>query len=148
MEQLPYIDEHSIRIGATRERAWSALASVLRVDLGRSVPAPLRMALGLTPTEARGEWRGNVELGDALPGFTVAEAHAPGRLALRGGHRFSDYALIFELDELDAGGCVVRAQTWAAFPGLTGGVYRALVIGSRGHRLIVRRLLRRVAASA
>jgi hypothetical protein len=42
----------------------------------------------------------------------------------------------------------VRAETRAAFPGLQGRAYRALVIGTRGHVLAVRRLLRAVKARA
>ncbi|MDQ6710077.1 MAG: hypothetical protein M3Z11_05920 [Candidatus Dormibacteraeota bacterium] len=70
------------------------------------------------------------------------------RLALRGAHRFSTYALVFELDANGATACTLRAQSWAAFPGLAGRAYRALVIGTGGHRLVVRRLLRRAARRA
>jgi hypothetical protein len=147
MERLPYIDEHSIRIGATPEQVWRVLVPQLR-GLGGSIPSPIKRLLALDPAEWRGEWRGEVEGGDTLPGFAVAEARPPERLALRGRHRFSSYALIFELDPTGAGSCTLRAQTRARFPGLSGRAYRALVIGSRGHRLIVRRLLRSVAACA
>jgi hypothetical protein len=147
MEQLPYIDEHSIVIDATREQVWGVLAPALRSDLGGTAPAPLTRLLGLTPAESRGNWRGTLHPGDALPGFAVAETHAPERLALRGRHRFSSYVLVFELDATGAG-CTLRAQTWAEFPGLAGCAYRALVIGSGGHRLVVRRLLRNVARRA
>jgi hypothetical protein len=41
----------------------------------------------------------------------------------------------------------VRAQTYAAFPGVKGRVYRALVISSGAHRFVTQRLLRRVAAA-
>jgi hypothetical protein len=39
----------------------------------------------------------------------------------------------------------LRAETHAAFPGLLGRLYRAAVIGSGGHRLVTRRLLRQIA---
>jgi hypothetical protein len=39
----------------------------------------------------------------------------------------------------------VSAQTRAAFRGVLGRIYRAAVIGSGGHRLVTRRLLRQVA---
>jgi hypothetical protein len=148
MEQLPYIDEHSTVIGATRERVWDALVSTLRTDLGGAAPAVVKRALGLAPSEARGDWRGTLQQGDALPGFAVLEAHAPQRLALRGGHRFSRYALVFELDANGDTSCTLRAETRAEFPGLTGRAYRALVIGTGGHRLAVGRLLRNVARRA
>jgi hypothetical protein len=145
MEQLPYIDEHSIVIDATREHVWEALAPALRRDFGSTASAPLTRLLRLAPAQTRGNWRGMLSPGDALPGFAVAETHAPERLELRGRHRLSRYALVFELDATGAACCTLRAQTWAEFPGLTGRIYRALVIGSGGHRLVVRRLLRNVA---
>lgn len=145
MEQLPYIDEHSIQIRATREEAWRALVSVLRTDLGGSTTLPLTRLLGVEPAQLRGDWRGEIRLGDTLPGFAVAETRSPERLALHGEHRFSRYALVFELDATDAAGCTLRAQTWAEFPGNAGRAYRALVIGTRGHRVVVHRLLRKVA---
>jgi hypothetical protein len=48
--------------------------------------------------------------------------------------------LPFDLD-----GGRLHARTQAAFPGLRGRLYRAAVIGSGGHRIITRRLLRQVA---
>ncbi|MGA2164289.1 MAG: SRPBCC family protein [Solirubrobacteraceae bacterium] len=148
MEQLPYIDEHSITIDVTRERVWSVLAQALRRHFGGSASAPLTRLLGVAPAEARGNWRETVHTGDTLPGFAVAETRPPERLELRGRHRFSSYTLIFELDAIGAARCTLRAQTWAEFPGPVGRVYRAFVIGSGGHRLILKRLLRNVARHA
>jgi hypothetical protein len=42
----------------------------------------------------------------------------------------------------------IRAQTRAAFPGALGRVYRALVIGTGLHRVLVRRLLHRIEGRA
>jgi hypothetical protein len=152
MERLPYIDEHSIQIGATQEEAWSALISVLGTDLGGEGPAMLARLLRVDPPRRRGDWRATLDPDDTLPGFAIDEVTFPERLALCGRHRFSRYALVFELDATAAkqfetpgvGECVLRAKTWAEFPGPTGRAYRALVIGSRGHRLVVGRLLRNV----
>jgi len=148
MEQLPYIDEHFTVIDASRERVWQVLTSTLRADLGQTTPASLVRLLQVRPAQRQGDWRGKIQPGDTLPGFAVAEADTPKRLALRGEHRFSRYALVFELDAIGHDGCTLRAQTWAEFPGLTGRAYRALVIGSRGHRVVVRRMLRSVARRA
>jgi hypothetical protein len=145
VEQLPYVDEHVLAIPAPRERVWEALLSMLRATLGSTTPTPVRMLLNLTPTESRGDWRGPLDLDDALPGFAISEISPHERLALSGRHRFSSYALVFDIDATDGEHSTLRAQTWAEFPGLTGRAYRALVIGSGAHKLLVRRMLRDVA---
>jgi hypothetical protein len=62
-------------------------------------------------------------------------------LVMEGRHRFSSYALIFRLEQVSAGRSRLRAESRAALPGLAGGVYRLLVIGTGGHVVVVRRLL-------
>ncbi len=136
MEQLPYIDEHSQRVDAPADEVWIALLKVLRHQMGGS--ARLARLLGCDPAQGTAEFAGRP--GEAVPGFRVVEAEPGRRLALRGRHRFSNYALTFVLD-----GDRLRAQTHAAFPGVLGRLYRAAVIGSGGHRLVTRRLLRQVA---
>ena len=148
MERLPYIDEHSLRIAAHPEAVWRALLSTLRSDLGGRAPGAFARLLGVTPAGRQGEWREAIQPGDSLPGFAVTESVPERRLALSGSHRFSRYVLVFELDagtETGAPDCTLRAQTWAEFPGRSGRIYRALVIGSRGHRLVVDRLLHQTA---
>jgi hypothetical protein len=143
MDDLPYIDEHRLRIEAPRDDVWRALISVLaRFD--RAVPGPIARLWGLAPADLRGEWRGGPGPGDSLPGFEVADSRESEHLALRGRHHFSRYALVFDLDPLDANACTLRASSWAEFPGLHGRGYRALVIGTGGHRVAVRHLLRSV----
>ena len=87
-----------------------------------------------------GPTRGKARSSSTVPGFAISAA---GRheVVLEGRHHFSAYALVFLLDP-DAGGQTrLRAETRASFPGPTGGLYRVLVIGSRGHVLDTRRLL-------
>ena len=149
MERLPYIDQHSIRVGASRDDAWRALVSVLHSNSLAAIPAPLAGIWGLEPRARSGRWAPNPAIGDTLPGFAVADSRAPDRLRLDGGHRFSRYSLIFELEESERGAaCTLRASTFAEFPGIKGKAYRALVIGSGGHRLAVVAMLRRIAARA
>jgi hypothetical protein len=121
MERLPYIDEHAISIPADRDATWRGLLKVMCRDPRDPTTVP--------------------------PGFVLDEAIPGERLALKGRHPFSIYRLIFELAETSTG-TEVRAITRAAFPGLHGRVYRALVIGSGAHKVVVRRMLRRIGAAA
>lgn len=136
VEQLPYVDEHRQRIVAPAEAVWAALLKVLRLEMGSS--GRIARILGCDPAQGTPEFSGRP--GETVPGFRVVEAEPGRRLVLRGRHRFSNYALTFVID-----GNRLRAQTHAAFPGVLGRIYRAAVIGSGGHRLVTRRLLRRVA---
>ncbi len=140
MEGLPYVDEYEARVAASPERTWESLLHVLRS--GPSGGELLARVLGARPNARSGGWSDDLD-GATLPGFVVVEARRPARLELRGQHRFASYALVFSIDD-----GTVRAQTYAAFPGLRGRVYRALVIGTRAHRVLVRRLLRRIARTA
>jgi uncharacterized protein YndB with AHSA1/START domain len=142
MERLPYIDTHRTELQAQPAEVWSALVASLRRDLGSAPPAMFVRVWRLEPAQRRGA-RDALEPGDALPGFEVAEAAPPRRLAFTGHHRFSSYALTFTLEPID-GGTRLGAETRAAFPGILGFGYRAAVIGTRMHRVMTRRMLRRV----
>jgi len=136
MEQLPYIDEHGTAVSASRDRVWASLAHVLRREFGGS--AGVARVLGCDPARGTPDFDGSP--GQTLPGFRVVESEPSRRLTLEGQHRFSRYRLTFILDD-DR----LRAQTHAAFPGVLGRLYRAAVIGTGGHHLVTRRLLRQVA---
>ncbi|MGH3958423.1 hypothetical protein [Mycobacterium sp.] len=120
MERLPYIDEHAITVAANREETWSALLRVMCRDPHDPSTAPT--------------------------GFVLDEARPLVRFALKGRHPFAVYRWAFELDSDGPDRTRVRSQTWAAFPGLHGKIYRALVIGTGGHRVAVRWTLKRIAA--
>ena len=147
-ERLPYIDVHEVEIAADVNAAWGALVRVARGSLGGTGQRRLAQALGVEPPSVSGRWTPEVEPGAALPGFAVERVRRPELLSLRGGHRFSRYRLDFELSAAGSDRSRLRARTWAEFPGLAGAAYRALVIGGGAHRLIVRRLLRRIARAA
>ena len=121
MEHLPYIDEHAITIPADRATTWEAVLHTMCSDPDDPSTVPF--------------------------GFTLDVAEPGERLALKGRHWFAVYKLIFLLSEA-GDGTRVAAQTWAAFPGIQGTIYRALVIGSGGHRIVARRMLKRIAAQA
>ena len=136
MEELPYIDEHSRPVDAPPDVVWAALVKVLGGEMSGS--ALVARILGCVPAARTAAFAGRP--GETVPGFRVAEAEPGRRLALRGRHRFANYALTFLLD-----GNRLRAQTHAEFPGVLGRIYRTAVIGSGAHRLVTRHLLRRVA---
>jgi hypothetical protein len=75
----------------------------------------------------------------------VTRAVRPEILRLEGRHRFSRYALTFRLREA-GNATTVTAESRAEFPGMAGTAYRALVVGTGGHVVAVRRLLARIAA--
>ncbi|GAA5090277.1 hypothetical protein [Nocardia iowensis] len=122
MERLSYIDEHARSVDANRDRAWKAVLQVVCKNPADPSTAP--------------------------SGFVLDSAAAPARLALKGRHWFSEYALIFELDDEGPSRTRVRAKSLANFPGLHGKIYRALVIGTGAHKFVVRGMLRRIAAAA
>jgi hypothetical protein len=96
-----------------------------------------------------GERSGAVpKIGSTVPGFVVARSIPPAVLALLGEHRFARYALIFRVTETLAGPVRLSAETRAEFHGAQGRIYRALVIGSRGHVLAAHSILRAVRRAA
>ena len=137
--ELPYIDEHSQAVEGSADATWTAVLEVLGRQMGGG--AGFARLLGCDPVTASGALTGRV--GDTVPGFRVVAAEPGKRLELRGRHRFSNYALTFELD-----GNRVRAQTHAEFPGVLGRMYRLAVITSGAHKLVTRRLLRQIARAA
>lgn len=122
MEQLFYIDEHAITVEANRADTWSALLRMMCRDPDDPAGVPI--------------------------GFVLDEARPLERFALKGRHLFAVYRWVFELDAEEAGQTRVRSATWANFPGVHGKIYRALVISSGLHKIVVRRSLKNIAAEA
>jgi hypothetical protein len=138
VDSLPPVDEHGTEIAADPDQVWEALAATLPRILSTRRSSQFAKLLGDAFTEARGE---PTVIGSTVPGFIVSRSIRPSVLALLGQHRFSRYALVFRIDELGIGRSRLRAETRAEFPGVKGRAYRALVIGSRAHILVVRRIL-------
>jgi hypothetical protein len=126
MERLPYIDEHATTVEADAATTWAALLRIICREPADPSTVPF--------------------------GFVLDEATPPTRFALKGRHWFSTYRLIFVLSDVSHDTTHSRtrvvAESWARFPGVLGTVYRTLVIGSGGHRIVVRRLLKRIAAES
>jgi hypothetical protein len=139
IDELPYVDEHAADIAADADDVWAALVETLDRSFSHAAASTYARAVGCDDHRASGPRP--LAAGSAMPGFRVAVATAPSELVLVGRHRFSSYALCFHIDVIGAGHTQLRAETRAAFPGVTGAVYRTLVIGTRGHDVAVRRLL-------
>ena len=136
---LPWVDEHAVEIAAPVSKVWPALLrTVERMTDGGAAPRYAR-AVGCADTDAGGPRP--LEVGSTVPGFHVAALTPERLLVMAGSHHFSDYALSFRLEPLGAVRTRVIAETRAVFPGLKGRAYRALVIGTRMHVLVVRRVL-------
>jgi hypothetical protein len=134
---LPWIDEHAVEVAAERQRVWDALIGWV----GRPPRPGSAQLAALLGCRERGMNGKAGEEGSTIVGFRVVRSAPPAELALAGRHRFSDYALTFSIDDVGGGRSRLSATTRAEFPGATGRVYRALVIGSRGHVLAVRSIL-------
>ena len=148
MERLPYIDEHSTCVGAGPERTWAALVAVGRAMHGPA--GPLGWLMGLQPARASGDWR----RGRWRRAPRCRDSRSSRRARRRvwrcaGRHRFSRYALVFELEDIEAARARgSRARSWGGFPGVHGLLLSGSGVGSGAHRVVVRRLLRRIEARA
>jgi hypothetical protein len=142
--QLPYLDEHSTTIAAGVDDVWLALGETLDRTFSRTLAAGYARAIRCADRTASGPRP--LAQGSTIPGFRVAAAAPGSELVLEGRHRFSTYALIFHLERVDAGRSRLRAESRAAFPGLPGGAYRLLLLGTGGHVAAVRRMLSAMAS--
>jgi hypothetical protein len=148
MDALPFVDDHTLQIEAPLDSVWRALLRTARASFAITLPKPILALWGLEETKRAGAWDASVAVGDTLLGFHV-DACSPGQLlALRGRHRFSRYELRFELEPMGGADVTIHAKAFAVFPGWAGRLYRALVIGTGGHSVVVRRMLRSVARRA
>jgi hypothetical protein len=137
-DALPFVDEHGVEVEAAPEVVWESLCRVAEGSFASPVAAGFARALGCESTAASGP-RPLAE-GSTFPGFVVSRAEPGSELALVGRHRFSEYALVFGFGGNGAT-TRLRAETRARFPGGSGRLYRAAVIGTRGHVLVTMRLL-------
>ena len=94
--------------------------------------------IGVEPLDTGGD---PLSVGSTLLGFRGTRAEPAAELALEGEHRFSRYGLVFRIEPVGGARARLCAETRAAFRHTRGRIYRLLVIGTRGHVLVVRRLL-------
>lgn len=127
-DELPLVDEHSVGIAASGDLVWIALERYVSTSL-RGVEGSLVAKLLQTRPAT---------------GFEVSESQPGEILTLVGSHRFSHYKLSFALKDTGDGLTEVSATTYALFPGVGGGVYRFLVIGTRAHVIATNHVLRSI----
>ena len=136
--ELPRVDEHSTPVAASPDIALRAITRVVENSSSPTWASAVARVLGCQDTSRSGPRP--LAVGSTVPGFHVVAA-GPRELALVGRHRFSSYALVFRVDEPADGTSLLRAESRALFPGPLGRAYRAAVIGTRGHVLVVRQIL-------
>ena len=141
LEKLPPIDEHYIDVEAPAEATYAALFPTMESALGTRFAHNYCERVGAMETEARGDLH---HPGGTLPGFTVTRAVAPVMLAMTGEHRFAKYGVVFRIDLLPGQRSRVRLETRAEFTPGRGKLYKAAVVGTRGHVLMVNRMLRSI----
>ncbi|MBL7628901.1 single stranded DNA-binding domain-containing protein [Frankia nepalensis] len=139
MAELVFVDEHALLVAARPGETWQALADTLDRSFTGSVVEKYARVVGCVDPGPSGP-RPLTE-GSTIIGFRVVTAKPGAELGLAGRHRFSDYTLTFRLEEPAPGVTRIRAVTKADFPGRLGRYYRAAVIGSHGHAVLLRRLL-------
>lgn len=142
MSALPFVDVHTVVVAAEPVAVWRAVGEVVGRSFAGGRSQGVARVLGCADRTASGARPPAV--GATVPGFRVVTADEGQTLALAGRHRFSAYALVLRLEREGPGRTRLRAETRAAFPGPAGRLYRLLVIGSRAHRLVVRRMLARI----
>ncbi|MBU3691756.1 MAG: hypothetical protein FGM38_06915 [Solirubrobacterales bacterium] len=145
LEELPFIDRHSVEVEAGPQATWDALVGVLVSTLGSRGSKLAARALGCTE---RGEPDRPLAQGASIPGFRVVTFAPTTELTLAGEDRFSRYRLGFSLEQATTGRTTLSAATNAAFPGLHGRLFRTLVVGSGAHALVTGRLLKTVGRAA
>jgi hypothetical protein len=144
--ELPYLDEHTTVIAATVDQVWAGLLETLDRAFSRSGAARYARAVGCADVGVAGPRP--LDEGSSMPGFEVVTAVPPSLLVLAGRHRFSTYGLTFRIEALGERRSRLRAESRATFPALAGRVYRTLVVGTRGHVVIMRRVLSSVRRAA
>jgi len=143
---LPFIDEFETVVEAPAAAVYLAVAE--RMARGLDGPGARAFAALLNCAHRGTSYTVPPAEGQETNGFVVARVDEPRALVLEGQHRFATYRLSFFVDPLAEGRSRLRARTDAVFPGFAGAVYRAFVIGSSGHRLLVNRMLHAISRQA
>ena len=139
---LPFVDAWSVDVDAPPRVVWEAVlasAPAARAGVARRT---LAFLLGADPANTNG-LAGHV-LGAERPGFAVCEVVPPVTYALAGRHRLAAYQLVFRIDQRGLGQSRLTAETFAAFPGTGGRLYRMFLMDARLHALVMWFMIRRI----
>jgi hypothetical protein len=131
LADLPYIDAHAVDVDAPADVVFDAVLRVFTRSFANPFAKQGARLLGCDPPT----------------GFRIAVEERPTLLVVSGSHRFSRYGIVFRI-EPTASGARLSAESRAEFPGLHGRLYRAAVIGTRGHVVAVRQMLGGIKKSA
>jgi hypothetical protein len=149
-DELPFIDAYSIEANAPPEPVWDAIVERVLPRFGGGFGPLAAGRVGRAGARALGAPYAHpastaADAGDTIFGFRIERAERPSLITLVGEHRFARYWLTLRVEPV-AGDSTSRltAETKAAFLGDAGRVYRAAVIGTGAHRLVVSRLLNRI----
>jgi hypothetical protein len=143
---LPFVDAHAISITAPADVVWHTLVRTVEGAFAGGAREAYARAIGCVDVAASGPRP--LAVGSTIPGFHVVTSTPGSELVLEGRHRCSIYRLVFGVEARDEARSLLRAETWAEFPGVLGTGYRLVVVGSGGHRIVVRRLLAAVGRRA
>jgi hypothetical protein len=128
MPSLPFVDEHAVSVAAGQEETWQAVLDYATA-LSGARHLLLSVMLGTVPRS----------------GFEVVARRRPDEVVLAGRHRFATYRLVFRVSPEPI--CAedprsrISAETYAAFPGWPGRLYRSALLRTGGHRMATRRML-------
>ena len=145
VDALGFLDEHAVVVEAAPDTVWDAVLGMVRGTFDGTGARLFARVVGCDPPAPSG-WD-DPGVGTTVVGFRIVEANRPGRLVVEGRHHFSRYGIVFRIEPTDRGTrCTIESR--ADFPGIRGRLYRLAVVGTRGHVLAVRRMLRDIARDA
>ncbi len=126
MSALPFVDEYGLTVRAREDEIWPVVVGYATA-LSRTRHRVLSRLLGAVPES----------------GFEIIATRPHEEVTLEGRHRFATYRLVFRVRS-DGGAALVTADTFAQFPGVKGRLYRAVLMGTRAHRIATTRMLREI----
>lgn len=126
-------------MGAPPAVVWEALLAAVPGTQSAALLRLWAVVWGADPAESNG--LAPHVIGAERPGFVVREVVPAATWAAAGTHRFASYQVVCRLAPSAPGGTRLTLETYARFPGRAGRCYRALVILTGAHALVMRCIL-------